>query len=52
MQSDGSTAGANEQRDQLTVTFGTGEPRGCIGCNVVPGAGVLLLACVEVKEAL
>ncbi len=40
MQSDGSTAGANEQRDQLTVTFGTGEPRGCIGCNVVPGAGV------------
>lgn len=38
MQSDGSTAGANEQRDQLTVTFGTGEITGvflkddvCIG---------------------
>jgi hypothetical protein len=28
MQSDGSKAGANDQRDQLTVTFGTGEPFG------------------------
>lgn len=38
MQSDGSKAGANDQRDQLTVTFGTGEITGvflkddvCIG---------------------
>jgi len=28
MQSDESKAGANDQRDQLTVTFGTGEPFG------------------------
>lgn len=48
MQSDGSTAGANEQRDQLTVTFGTGEPLGCIGCKVVPGAVLLLGFCSDV----